>query len=134
MSRTVKVRAWDDLQKVYMKATYGGEEPRFDENGVYEIDVPSYWTLEQFTGLVDRNGIEIYEGDIVQLFGEDCEAPPCYRYVGAITWNPETLGYSVEGREIGGDPDDGGIPALRASGYVVALLGNIHQNPELLST
>lgn len=70
MSRDIKFRAWHD----------GGEYPEEaqmlyvgDKQGTtHPLDCCIYYmggqpvTLMQYTGLKDKNGVEIYEGDIVQ--------------------------------------------------------------------
>jgi hypothetical protein len=62
MSREIKFRVWSGDQMV---------SPDYitrDGIGYWKEDsIPSYSTeLMQFTGLKDRNGIDIYEGDIVK--------------------------------------------------------------------
>ncbi|MBE3116911.1 hypothetical protein IMZ68_06870 [Candidatus Bathyarchaeota archaeon] len=80
-----------------------------DKNGlcvVYEV-IPE--TVEQFTGLLDKNGKEIYEGDIVL---RDYGRPDDEQYKEVIS--------------------DIRIDCAFDNDVVYEIIGNIHENPELL--
>lgn len=73
-------------------------------------------TIGQFTGLRDRHGKEIYEGDIVRYdMGGECEVSYC-------------IGGGFAGFDLS--------PAFHDEHQLtdVEVIGNIHDNPELLKT
>ncbi len=125
MSREIKVRAWDTLQEMYMKRVYRGEEPRFDEDGIYEIDAPSYWVLEQFTGLRDSQDQDIYEGDIItfQRWDDDTVLR------GPVWWDAEAAAWAF-GRythQHCDEPFDWGYSASKIREGSMRVVGNVHE-------
>lgn len=68
--------------------------------------------LEQYTGLKDKNGKEIYDGDILDG-GIDGTC--------VVFWHEPTLSWCYE-------CDHAGALAL----FPMTVIGNIHENPELL--
>lgn len=57
--REIKFRAWNEKQKTMLDV--------FDSTKQIEFYIPlaEDWELMQYTGLKDKNGKEIYEGDII---------------------------------------------------------------------
>lgn len=92
---------------------------------VYEVDPE---TVGQFTGLTDKNGRRIFEGDIVDMTGEwwDASGPAGYNSpITSVKWDKYICGFSPFANY---DCDCGVY--IEASGCEV--IGNIHDNPELM--
>jgi uncharacterized phage protein (TIGR01671 family) len=118
--REIKFRAWDKKNKVmiYDFSYYC----KLGENyAIYDFDtdvdecISDDVELMQFTGLKDKNGKEIYEGDIMrnsQLLREWTLEKVEFGKILDPDWEEYTYGYF--------DYTDGEV------------IGNIHENPELL--
>ena len=80
----------------------------------------------QFTGLKDRNGVEIFEADIYKTFGYDHTYQ--VRFLGAAFCGGETLETS---RPICWDEEDLSLDEEWIN-RGLEVIGNIYENPELL--
>ncbi|WP_076656078.1 YopX family protein [Lactiplantibacillus plantarum] len=115
----IKFRAWDNEYKVIRD---------YDELKGLTLDAldASDFNIEQFTGLKDVNGNDIYEGDIVQ---------PVLSYTNSKIGKPFEVkkGNYVYGKWIAKDVSSKGFGV---DGYYfsneIQTVGNVHENPELL--
>lgn len=111
--REIKFRAWRDGRAIQVSDidfvnghVYG---LCFDIQEGEDMSMCRISTLEQFTGLKDKNGKEIYEGDIIESHGLQ----------GKIWYREDTARFACS-------PDVYGIEDA-------VIVGNIHENPELLN-
>lgn len=117
-------------QNAYVIRSNGTVE--FPEGGwdLWGSDDSNLVVLEQFTGLTDRNGKRIFEGDIVGFTAENELWEPQY-YEGTVYFCDGTFWV-----DCGKDSDD--CDVLFSIGHAklcdesLQVIGNIHDNPRLL--
>jgi uncharacterized phage protein (TIGR01671 family) len=131
MTREIKFRAWDVDKKLFVNLEEKHKEKYFVDlsNGQLEIGYflndGDYQGLEiqQYTGLKDKNGKEIYEGDIIK---------------GTDRWtysDSSFVFYKVEWESPVNNPND--YPNI-IHGYCLEdskqmeIVGNVYENPKLL--
>ncbi|PRT05216.1 hypothetical protein C6352_26435 [Bacillus thuringiensis] len=134
--REIKFRAWDEIEKrmicwydrVFTKNNNSSMLCEYPLKNISE----SYVKYMQYTGLNDKNGKEIYEGDIVKYLdgnewstesGYDCEE---FNNHGAIFFDEECGRYDVTNKQGIGYDD------LFDCGVDFEIIGNIYENPELV--
>lgn len=81
----------------------------------------------QSTGLHDKNGKEIFEGDIVKW--SDCDDQ---NGVSKIIWNPDGCWEMKPNLDAGGDYEPTLGSCYNSGEFEIEVLGNVHENPELL--
>ncbi len=136
-SRVIKFRAWSTSDEVMIidlnspALFYGILVPHADD------------ILMQFTGLLDKNGVEIYEGDIINFTywwfdGNEAES----HLTGTIVYSDQLMSFQLKGvrnkeweRHTGYVDDTEYLTPFSELNFDEAdfeIIGNIYQNSELL--
>ena len=133
--REIKFRAWDTKNKEMVD-----DPPALDDYGglndviecLMKFEIECYeegpFILMQYTGLKDKNGTEIYEGDIIEYNYShkgtyiNCSTSENKKFTGLVEWN--------RGRF------ESGMCEIGDKGWKIEIVGNIYEdkneNPNLL--
>ena len=117
-NREIKFRAWDISDKdkgAYMLGPYNLTDSIFNNKDIRSM------ILMQYTGLKDKNGKEIYKGDIVK----NCNPKSMALHETAdVNYHSGIGGFTIIFESIGQDKMLGLYSDLE-------IIGNIYENPEL---
>lgn len=117
--RVIKFRAWDKIRKFMITI--------FDSTTADEWFIPNVkedYEVMQFTGIKDKNGVEIYEGDIViDKIGNPLPM--------VVKW--DDAGFRIFGKYNGENYVGYVGHADRYGNNTCTVIGNIYENKELLN-
>ncbi len=133
--REIKYKTWDRIDKSWVKAKDLSDpttlKVRSTEDGFRFLNKSeSDFDFVQFTGLHDKNGKEIHEGDVVRI--EFSSYVPNKDHV--VEYNTESasfIGRMIEKKEHSGYHQDREYDFFSHTNCEV--IGNIYENPELLN-
>jgi uncharacterized phage protein (TIGR01671 family) len=126
--RELKFRVWDVETKRFFKTDYNEHLSvaiSVDGKTLYQNyvggdkEIGKDVIIQQFTGLKDKNGVEIYEGDIVNVYSEEFENE---NFTGKVIFDEGSFLTWINKNDIRGVWSDDNIEVI----------GNIMENPELL--
>lgn len=147
MNREIKFRAWHEKRRIMLE--YGSvmsfHQFLITPDGlVYDKGVLQPITLMQYTGLKDKNGREIYEGDIVKIMKDDWSFTDGWGESDE-RWKDKSLFNPMPQKEVGRDyvtlekfrlwlknESFGYEGEELVSPEDCIVIGNIYKNPELL--
>lgn len=116
--REIKFRAWDkSCDKMYCSDAYDRLKDFFRHYEFIKSKYPDLVELMQYTGLKDKNGVEIYEGDIVEI-----EMTRSF----VVCWN------TAAGFRFNSYMPNGLIDNLWEASKIGEVIGNVYENSELL--
>lgn len=131
--REIKFRAWDKACECYLYDVQGaydtlsgcvkdenGEDAGYDEECFAGFLDNDKYVVEQFTGLHDKNGREIYEGDVLECIS--------FTYGNGETETALVQYHEVSAGFIAGPYMLGKLMDIRKC----KVAGNKYENPELL--
>lgn len=142
MNREIKFRAWDNENKYMVTSKQGvftalrnsmnivrQDDGYYNDGDLLKPNKEKY-TLMQFTGMFDKNGKEIYEGDIVKQVSykysnDEYGHKGFYENISKVLYKGRAFQYEwIKTNEIE-------MPKDFKENFI-EVIGNIYDNPELL--
>ena len=122
-NREIKFRAWDTTNKIMecdLDTEKWREHPGLNDD--IRLMQQGGYVLMQYTGLKDKNGKEIYEGDVV--------TNPISKSTDQVEWYAPSCGFEPfsDSQWNGRRRDGGGLNPEE-----VEVIGNIYENLELIN-
>lgn len=118
MRRNIKLRVWSDYDKTFIiicsLVVNEGIDTEFTDKDGHK------YTIEQYTGLTDKSGKEIYEGDIVKNIEGINETAVC-------VWDESNAEFDFRRKDGNYTKDN-----VKSWLEMYEVIGNIHENPELI--
>jgi uncharacterized phage protein (TIGR01671 family) len=114
MNRKFKFRVWDKVDKEF-KAFMDGD---FVSGQIYTPHPSEEFVIQQWTGLLDKNEVEIYEGDIISFGSTDIDD------LFEVVWENTESRFVLE--------SNGGLGCWLLDVCDREIIGNIFENPELI--
>lgn len=132
--RPIKFRAWHKRESKML------DWQEIQHCHLYLFETDNDLELMQFTGLLDGNGVEIYEGDIVEFTYWWFDGNPAESLLtGEIIYAADCMSFALKGiknnewlRHVGGDSDTTAFAFFNFNEADFSVIGNIHEHRELI--
>jgi len=134
--REIKFRAWNKIDKFM----WYSDIQLLRILRLYILDLDEYddlkkenFELMQYTGLKDKNGKEIYEGDIIKRYNKpNCKCETCknkldYIMTGYISYDENMACYITIGEDY-----RNGLAFGNFENEIIEIIGDIYENPEFV--
>ncbi|KRL10748.1 YopX family protein [Schleiferilactobacillus perolens] len=122
MKHEIKFRAWLPEDKIMRKVDKIHLSGRAIETVDHHWDYMALVELMQYAGMHDKNGTDIYDGDIVR--SEPTTPGDSDAMIGVVTF--------LEGSWIINDPRERIAEPLFNETKSMTVIGNVYENPELM--